>query len=274
VKCATAESTVADTPHCPQSRPEPWPHLRSWDFFVQVSLVEGPGEGGSRRGALSAHRTSMSIVESEFIPAKGGTWYRVRLGPYESSSSGQVRCWHPAPGMIPERCLCRQCPPARGHPRRGGGSGHLRMASRTAPVGDRGFISERRRATCNARSPGHEFEVIEEPLSGWAVKVSSLKRCGARPTGSAQADRAQGYAPFVTRSHVGGATWYRVMVGPFASKRRCGPLSATAQCHLRQRRLYRRISPAIDDAALASSRRKHVASKTGLSAPRHQGHGT
>ncbi|MBR9977745.1 MAG: SPOR domain-containing protein [Bacteroidetes bacterium] len=186
--------------------------LRSWDFFVQVSSWKELAKADLDAERYRAQGFDV-IVESEFIPAKGGTWYRVRLGPYESSTAASTMLASAA-GMIPGGAyvdsvrLDQDLPVAAVDP--------VNETRDASPDGDRASASDRRSAS-HVRIPGHEFEVIDEPLNGWAVKVSSLKNVDhARQ--EARKLIAQGYAPFITRSHVGGATWYRVMVGPFSSK--------------------------------------------------------
>jgi len=68
------------------------------------------------------------------------------------------------------------------------------------------------------RLPGRDFSVVDEPMSGWAVKVSSLK-AEELARGEARRLLEQGYPSFITRKSIGGTTWYRVLVGPFSDKR-------------------------------------------------------
>ncbi len=195
--------------------------MRSWDFFLQVSSWKELG-----RADLDAERYRAQgfdvIVESEFLPSKGGTWYRVRLGPYESSKAAREVLASGA-GVLPNGAyvdsvrLAEDQPIAAPQQDPGSAPAEKRgVRSSSAPAGGAQRTPGQRMA--GQRLPGRDFSVVDEPMSGWAVKVSSLK-AEELARGEARRLLEQGYPSFITRKSIGGTTWYRVLVGPFSDKR-------------------------------------------------------
>jgi cell division protein FtsN len=211
------ESSVitAEKPEAPADVVEA-SELRSWDFFLQVSSWKELG-----RADLDAERYRTQgfdvIVESEFIPTKGGTWYRVRLGPYESSQAARDILASNAAilpkGAYVDSIRLAEDQPVAAPPRDSGPESARERGtqSRTSP-------SDGARTGYTTRLPGKDFSVVDEPMSGWAVKVSSLKTEDLA-RGEARRLLAQGYPSFITRKSIAGTIWYRVLVGPFSGKR-------------------------------------------------------
>ncbi len=203
---ATVQSVPAAGPSATESEPEPT--LRAWDFFLQVSSWKELGQADLDAERYRAQGFD-AIVESEFIPSKGGTWYRVRLGPYESSTAAREFLAANAAALpkgiyLDSVRLSEEVPMAPAPASVGTGS--QKQSPRSSRTGTA------------AQIPGRDFEVIEEPMSGWAVKVSSLK---SEDLARQEARKVleQGYPSFITRKRISGITWYRVLVGPFSDKR-------------------------------------------------------
>ena len=163
------------------------------------------------------------IVESEFIPAKGGTWYRVRLGPFGSGEAARELIAANA-NILPKGLyvdsvrLAEDTAIPVSEPAGTPGSTQASRPTKSAgtPTGRTGTPQ-----ASSTRLPGRNFEVIDEPMTGWAVKVSSLKDV-ALAREEARKLLQQGYPSFITRKNLGGSTWYRVLVGPFTSKDEIG----------------------------------------------------
>jgi cell division septation protein DedD len=186
------------------------PEMRSWDYFIQVSswkeLMKADQEAEKFRSA------GLDVaVESEALSKRGGTFYRVRLGPYESAEAAYAAA-AAHPGLLPADAfldsvrLTEAVPVAAGTPETGrparmrGGT-----AAKTDPADD--DIARWRK----------DFGVVDEPLSGYAVQVSSLRSVDVARV-EARKMVEQGYPAFITRATVGSATWYRVLVGPFNTR--------------------------------------------------------
>ena len=193
------------------------PAMRSWDYFIQVSSWRELGKADLDAERFRAQSFPV-IVESEFLAGKGGTWYRVRIGPFESSADAREQL-AASSGILPNGAyvdsvrLAEDMPliapakteaPANTEARRQGETGTVRggAAQDIDP----------------ARLPGKDFAVVDEPMSGYAVKVSSLQNVDIARA-EARKLLQQGYPSFITRKNVGGSLWYRVLVGPFSDKR-------------------------------------------------------
>ncbi|PLX24114.1 MAG: hypothetical protein C0600_13600 [Ignavibacteria bacterium] len=178
----------------------PEPAVRSWDYFIQVSSWPDLAKADLDAERFRAQGFDV-IVESEFIPSKGGTYYRVRLGPYENAAEAE---------------------------------GHLAQHATALPAG--AFVDSTRlaedeiieevvidepalpmttRPRRNALTAA--ADIVTEPMNGWAVKVSSFKSDDIARN-EARKLLEQGYPSFITRKRIGAATWYRVLVGPFSQK--------------------------------------------------------
>lgn len=211
------ESSVIQTekPEAPADAVEA-SELRSWDFFLQVSSWKELG-----RADLDAERYRTQgfdvIVESEFIPTKGGTWYRVRLGPYESSRAARDILASNA-AMLPKGAYVDSIRLAEDQPVAAPPQDSEPESARERGTQPRPTLNDGARGGYTPRLPGKDFSVVDEPMSGWAVKVSSLK---SEDLARDEARRllAQGYPSFITRKSIGGTIWYRVLVGPFSGKR-------------------------------------------------------
>lgn len=181
--------------------------MRSWDYFLQVSSWKDLGKADLDAERYRAQGLDV-IVESEYIPAKRGTFYRVRLGPYASAEEArQVGETHAS--IFPAGVFLDST--------RLGDDEHLPADAQTTET----TAAELRPATRSDRREaipgGAEFDLLDQPLSGWAVKVSSFKQ---NDIARSEAERllAQGYPSFITRKAINGTMWYRVLVGPFSEK--------------------------------------------------------
>lgn len=196
----------------------PAPSIRSWDYFVQVSSWKELSKADLDAERYRAQGFDV-IVESEFIPAKGGTWYRVRLGPFGSGDAARELMTANA-NLLPKGVyvdslrLAEDTPVPVPLPDGSPGSVDASPRVKSAGTADRRSTPQQ---TAASRLPGRDFEVVDEPMSGWAVKVSSLKDVTVART-EARKLLQQGYPSFITRKYLGGSTWYRVLVGPFTSK--------------------------------------------------------
>ena len=150
------------------------------------------------------------VVESEFIPARGGTWYRVRLGPYETGDVARAQIAENAnllpAGVYVDSVRLSEDTPVSAPPPPDNHTGKRTATTPAAVTPD-----------AASRLPGRDFEVIDEPMTGWAVKVSSLKDAHLARQ-EARKLLQQGYPSFITRKTIGGTNWYRVLVGPFNDK--------------------------------------------------------
>jgi cell division septation protein DedD len=186
------------------------PEMRSWDYFVQVSswkeLMKADQEAEKFRSA------GLDVaVESEALSKRGGTFYRIRLGPYESAEAAfAAAAAHP--GLVPADAfldsvrLTESVPVAVESPNSGRPARMRDGASREAQEVDDDIARWRK-----------DFGIVDEPLSGYAVQVSSLRSVDVARV-EARKMVEQGYPAFITRATVGSATWYRVLVGPFNTR--------------------------------------------------------
>ena len=217
----TPPAAAVDAP-VSQGMPESTP-MRSWDYFIQVSSWKELTKADLDAERFRAQGFA-TIVESEYLPTRGGTWYRVRLGPFESATEARAQL-AAGSGVLPKGAYVDSVRLAEDQPVE---SPDARAAA--APARDRddvradgprertdGQSTDSRDVTRGARIPGRNFEVIDEPMSGWAVKVSSLKSV-ALARDEARMLLQQGYPSFITRKNVAGNTWYRVLVGPFTDR--------------------------------------------------------
>ncbi|MDT8325475.1 MAG: SPOR domain-containing protein, partial [Bacteroidota bacterium] len=179
------------------------PPTRSWDYFLQVSSWDDLAKADLDAERFRAQGLAV-VVESEYIPRKRRTYYRVRLGPYENSAEAagvkrQYAAVIPADAFLDSTRLAAD----------------QQMEAETAPaqVPDPGTARRNPPPT-----PVSEFDVISEPLSGWAVKVSSFKELDIARS-EARKLLGQGYPAFITKKRIGATNWYRVLVGPFSDRR-------------------------------------------------------
>ncbi len=186
------------------------PAMRAWDYFLQVSSWKDLSQADLDAERYRAQNFDV-IVESEFIKKKGGTWYRVRLGPFESGTEAKDVLRNNA-AILPKGAYVDSERLAQDQP----------LISAAEPV-TKSVPSRQTSQTSAAssdvqRASGKDFEVIDEPMSGWAVKVSSLKTENLARQ-EARKILAQGYPSFITKKNIGGTLWFRVLVGPFSDKR-------------------------------------------------------
>jgi cell division septation protein DedD len=186
------------------------PELRAWDFFVQVSSWQQLGQADLDAERYRAQNFDV-MVESEFITRKGGTWYRVRLGPYESSAAARGILMNNA-AILPKGAYLDSVRLGQDQPTL------TPPPPKAAAAGRRDGPRDASESGGSQRQSGRDFDVIDEPMSGWAVKVSSLKTEDMARK-EARKVLAQGYPSFITRKNIGGTNWYRVLVGPFSDKR-------------------------------------------------------
>ncbi|MFZ1730613.1 MAG: SPOR domain-containing protein [Bacteroidota bacterium] len=206
----TSEQKVKSTR--PAVAEEQAPQMRAWDFYLQVSSWKNLGQADLDAERYRAQNFDV-FVESEFISNKGGTWYRVRLGPYESSFAARETLAKNA-GVIPKDAYVDSIRLTQEQP--------VMPVSTPQPVkrDSRSSTSDAASITGSESNEGRarqDFEIIDQPMSGWAVKVSSLKTEDLARQ-EARKVLTQGYPSFITRKNISGTNWYRVLVGPFSEK--------------------------------------------------------
>ncbi|MBN1447868.1 MAG: SPOR domain-containing protein [Bacteroidetes bacterium] len=204
----TMETKAITTDEVDELPPVP---IRSWDYFLQVSSWKELGKADLDAERYRAQGLDV-IVESEYIPAKRATFYRVRLGPYASAEdAARIRSEYSA--VLPAGAFLDS----------------TRLLEDEFPTEENATVENAQSAgplsRTNTRDAQHEavpgrteFDLIDQPLSGWAVKVSSFKETGIART-EARKLLSLGYPSFITRKRIGATTWYRVLVGPFSEKR-------------------------------------------------------
>lgn len=174
--------------------------VRSWDYFIQVSSWPDLAKADLDAERFRAQGFDV-IVESEFIPAKGGTYYRVRLGPYENSAEAQNLLAQHA-SALPNGAFVDS----------------TRLAEDEIIEESSADGAELPESTSLRRSAGAPAaDLVTEPMNGWAVKVSSFKNDDIAHD-EARKLLEQGYPSFITKKRIGNTTWYRVLVGPFEEK--------------------------------------------------------
>ncbi|MCZ7554898.1 MAG: SPOR domain-containing protein [Bacteroidia bacterium] len=211
-KSKPTEVAAVSTPPADQDAASPADdtELRSWDYFLQVSSWKELMKADQEAEKLRAAGLDVA-VEGEALSRRGGTFYRVRLGPYESPEAAfAAAAAHP--GLVPADAfldsvrLTESVPVAAAEPGTGRPARMRREASReTANAND--DIARWRK----------DFGIVDEPLSGYAVQVSSLRSVDVARV-EARKMVEQGYPAFITRATIGRATWYRVLVGPFNTR--------------------------------------------------------
>lgn len=184
--------------------------LRSWDYYLQVSSWKELVKADQEAERFRSQGLDVA-VESEPIPSRGGTYYRVRLGPYESAEAAYAAAAG-SPGIVPADAFLDSVRLSEDVP----------VASTTPapsrPLRQRGVASgEERTAKDDLTHWRKDFGVVDEPLSGYAVQVSSLRSVDVARI-EARKMVEQGYPAFITRANVGTSSWYRVLVGPFNSR--------------------------------------------------------
>lgn len=178
------------------------PPLRSWDYFLQVSSWDDLAKADLDAERFRAQGLDV-VVESEYIPRRRRTFYRVRLGPYENPAEAaaikeQYAAVIPSDAFLDSTRLAEDEQVETEMPAQAVTSAAPRSAPPPTPVS--------------------EFDVITEPLSGWAVKVSSLKELDIARR-EARKLVGLGYPAFITKKRIGATNWYRVLVGPFSERR-------------------------------------------------------
>ncbi len=196
--------TVEEQIEAPEIVEEAAPPQRTWDYFLQVSSWDDLAKADLDAERFRAQGLDV-VVESEYIPRRRRTFYRVRLGPYASAeeANGMKDSYAavlPADAFLDStRLIADDAHEAEAAPMK-----------QSRPVG--------RTSSVQPTSGGSEFDVITEPLSGWAVKVSSFKDLAVTRS-EARKLLGLGYPTFITRKRIGSTNWYRVLVGPFSDRR-------------------------------------------------------
>ena len=168
-----------------------------WHYYLQVASRK---ELAIAQRAANVYRRQgiATVVEGEYIRKRKATFYRVRLGPYESLSRVQtvrdsLRATIPVDAFVDsvrrEYDARSEAPPTILQPEAKG-------ARPRAPAGP---------------------AITSEPARGFAVKVASHR---ARESANATVKRlaAQGYPAFLSTSVLPSGNWYRVYVGPFSTR--------------------------------------------------------
>jgi cell division septation protein DedD len=180
------------------------PPLRSWDYFLQVSSWDDLAKADLDAERYRAQGLDV-VVESEYIPRRRRTFYRVRLGPYrDAAEAASVReefaavipsdAFLDSTRLIEDETVADATPPP-------------------APA-----VAPGRARSSDAPVAVSEFDVVDEPLSGFAVKVSSFTELGTARI-EARKLLGLGYPAFITKKRIGATNWYRVLVGPFTDRR-------------------------------------------------------
>jgi len=180
------------------------PPVRSWDYFLQVSSWDDLAKADLDAERYRAQGLDV-VVESEYIPRRRRTFYRVRLGPYrDPSEAAAIReefaavipsdAFLDSTRLIADEMAVEQTPPP-------------------APAPTRERVRDNQTPTAVS-----EFDVVNEPLNGYAVKVSSFTELGIARS-EARKLLGQGYPAFITKKRIGATSWYRVLVGPFSDRR-------------------------------------------------------
>jgi hypothetical protein len=127
--------------------------------------------------------------------------FRVRLGPYDSPDAAYADA-SAHPGLLPADAFIDSVliDPATGSKAKRSTPNNATSAPRTTP--------ERGAAKAGSTPDGEwkEFDVVRQPLSGYAVKVSSLRKSGHRPH-RGEETAGKGYPSFITRATVAGVPW-------------------------------------------------------------------
>ncbi len=184
---------------------------RLWDYYLQVSSWKELPKADTDAERYRAEGLPV-VVESEAVRRRAGTVFRVRLGPYDSPEAAYADA-SAHPGLIPTDAFIDSVliDPTTGS------KAKTSEATKSAPA--RPASKDRVPAAKGGQPEGEwkEFDVVRQPLSGYAVKVSSLKNLDIARI-EARKLLEQGYPSFITRATVAGVPWYRVLVGPFSSK--------------------------------------------------------
>ncbi len=179
--------------------------LRSWDFFVQVSSWKDLRKAEKDAGHYRARDFDV-IVESEFLKERRSTFYRVRIGPFDTRDDARAFTRDYA-GLLPAGVFID--------------SVRIEDEPETeavAPAVTSARSSRRRSGDKSAEAQSiDEFMVMDGPLTGYAVKVSSFKSMEVA-RGEARRLLDRGFPSFLTKKRIGSTTWYRVLVGPFEDK--------------------------------------------------------
>jgi cell division septation protein DedD len=171
---------------------------REWNYFLQVASRQNLG---SAQGIGNKFRRMNIpvIVEGEYIASKRRTFYRVRIGPFESAERA-LRKGDSLGGAVPQDAFID--------------SSRVEYSAsipRTAPV----IQPENRGASMKKPNPPASAPV--NPAGGFAVQVSSH-----RDVAAAQAECRRlltaGYPAHPSKSATSTGTWYRVYVGPFSTR--------------------------------------------------------
>lgn len=188
------QAAKVETPSAEIAAPQP-EAVREFDFYIQVSSWKEHGQAQRHADELKKRNLPV-VVESEYLSLRRATFYRVRLGPFESSIHA------------------------------------LAMKDSLKDVIDKGaFVDSVRINTVdipmevesqqrpNAGSSGIQpspVRVIPVPSTGYAVQVSSFR---SKQTAVDEAARLlkEGIPAIVTFDAARGS-WYRIMVGPFESR--------------------------------------------------------
>ena len=183
--------------------------LRSWDYYLQVSSWKDLAKADQAAEQFRAQGLDVA-VESEALPSRGGTFFRVRLGPYASADEA-YQAAASRPGIVPPDAFLDSVRLSEDLPVPAEKRAPRARSSTSRKSGDK------TRARTQAQRPMRDFDIVDEPLSGYAVQVSSLKNLDiARIEARKMVD--QGYPAFITRARIGGSSRYRVLVGPFTSR--------------------------------------------------------
>ena len=172
---------------------------RIWNYYLQVasqkqlSIAQHTANAFRKRGLTT-------VVEGEYIRKKKATFYRVRLGPFESVPEAK-RFQDSMQGLVPRDAFIDSV-------RKEYDSRPQKSSITILQPESRGGLNP----------PKPSSAISAEPSRGFGVKVSSHRDEAAAKAG-VRTLLGKGYPAFMSRSTMPSGTWFRVYVGPFASRK-------------------------------------------------------
>jgi cell division protein FtsN len=184
---------------------------REWNFYLQISAFKELYKAQSDANRFRKLGLPTS-VDGEFIPAKRSTYYKVRLGPFESVASAMSAA-DSLKDVISGSAFLDSIRVEQ----------DIVDSSGTEPVIQPTIKKYRPRATRSQTDqssntlPNKGVKPLPAAASGYAVHVSSFKvmKTAQQET---SALIVRGLPAYTTKTLHDGTTWYRVLVGPFRTQ--------------------------------------------------------